>query len=440
LAHLAFIAPPLAGHINPLLTLAGELIDRGHQASFVHQSDVARLVSDARIGFEPVGASSHPPASLEASVDRMAQLGAVAGVREMIRDVASATDMLCREAPAALRRLGVDAVVADQMEAAGGLVAKHLGLPFVTTATGLPINREQGVPPPYVPWGYGTSLPYQRLNIGGWRVTDLLMRRVNAVIEAHAEAFGIGPHRRTEDCFSPLAQLAQCVRGLDFPRRELPAGFHYLGPFRQDPTEDAGLEDDGRLLVYCSLGTIQGSRAEIFHAVAAACRDLGLRLLIAHGGRLPEDAAASLPGEPVVRAFVPQRAVLARTTLAVGHAGFNTVLDALSLGVPLVAMPLAFEQPATAARLRRAGVAEVLYRKPTPQRVRAAIERVLGTPGYRRRAGELGAEIAASGGVKRAADFVEASLGIRNGARPEAATRTAMAAGDARGDSRSGSS
>ena len=47
-----------------------------------------------------------------------------------------------------------------------------------------------------------------------------------------------------------------------------------------------------------------------------------------------------------MRDFVPQRAVLARSALLVGHAGFNTVLDALSHGVPIVAMPLAFEQPA----------------------------------------------------------------------------------------------
>jgi len=173
--------------------------------------------------------------------------------------------------------------------------------------------------------------------------------------------------------------------------------------------------------------------------VAAACRDLDLRLLVAHGGRLPPEAAATLPGAPVVRSFVPQRAVLARAALAVTHAGFNTVLDALSFGVPLVVMPLAFEQPATSARLARAGAADVLYGRFTPARLRAAIERVLGTPSYRASARALADEIARAGGVRRAADLAEAALGLSAPGRPGAATTTATADGDARGGSRSGS-
>lgn len=436
MTHFAFVSSPLAGHVNPLLTLAGELVRRGHRVTFVHQADAAVLVARSPVAFAAVGEGSHPAGSLEASVRRMARLGVVDGVGDMIRDVATTTGMLCRELPDAYRALGVDAVVADQMEPAGGLVARHLRLPFVTTATGLPINRELGVPPPYVPWGYRDTVSWRRLNLGGWRVTDLLMRKVNRTICDYAATFGLTGLTRTEDCFSSVAQLAQCVRGLDFPRRELPAGFHYLGPFREDGLDEVELDEkDGRPLVYCSLGTIQGSRAEIFEAVARACHELDLRLLIAHGGRLDPAVAARLPGAPIVRDFVPQRAVLAHASLVVGHAGFNTVLDALSFGVPMVAMPLAFEQPATAARLRRAGVAEVLYGRFTQARLKRAIARVLGEPSYRARAHAFASEIAEAGGVRRAVDIIEGALGL--GARREVLTMTATAFDGARDDSRS---
>jgi UDP:flavonoid glycosyltransferase YjiC (YdhE family) len=85
-------------------------------------------------------------------------------------------------------------------------------------------------------------------------------------------------------------------------------------------------------------------------------------------------------------------------------------MDALSFGVPMVALPIAFEQPATGARLERAGVARVLDRRRTPSRIRAAVEEVLDEPGFRASAKALQAEIAASGGVRRAADILEASL------------------------------
>ena len=51
--------------------------------------------------------------------------------------------------------------------------------------------------------------------------------------------------------------------------------------------------------------------------------------MIAHGGGLSADEEAGLPGNPLVRAFWPQRAVLRRCAAAVLHGGFNTVLDAL---------------------------------------------------------------------------------------------------------------
>jgi hypothetical protein len=59
------------------------------------------------------------------------------------RDVA----MVLRDAPAAVRTAGVDALVVDQAELAGGSVAEHLGLPFVTAIATLPLaGRVEGFP------------------------------------------------------------------------------------------------------------------------------------------------------------------------------------------------------------------------------------------------------------------------------------------------------
>jgi zeaxanthin glucosyltransferase len=55
--------------------------------------------------------------------------------------------MLFRDAPAAIRDAGVDSLIVDQIEMAGGTVAEHLGLPFVSVAAALPINLDVSVPP-----------------------------------------------------------------------------------------------------------------------------------------------------------------------------------------------------------------------------------------------------------------------------------------------------
>ena len=411
MAHFGVIAPPLPGHLNPLRALGLTLVARGHKVTFLGQADAKRYVAGGGIAYKIVGETSHAPGSLEARIGRMGRLRGPIGMRGMIRDVAHDTDMIAREAPAALAAIGADAVIADQLEPAGGLVAEALGLPFVTTATGLPINRDRSVPPPYVAWNYDPSPAGLKRNRGGYRVSDWLMRGVGDVLESHCRRLGIPPRRRADQFFSARAQLAQCVPGIDFPRRELPAGFRYLGPFRRDDAEQRWEEPlDHRPLVFCSLGTLQGNRAAIFRNVAAAAKRLDVQLVIAHGGRLDPKAIASLPGRPIVRDFVPQRLLLRRAALAVTHAGFNTVLDALEYGVPLVAIPLAFEQPATAARLRHAGVAQV-----APPRIRAralakAMAEVLENAAYRERARAVQAEIHDAGGVQAAASLVEAAL------------------------------
>lgn len=407
MAHFAFVAPPLRGHYRPLSNLASELIARGHRATFLHHPDAAPLVEAEGAGFEPIGRSAPPVSGWTGPMARIRGLIGLGGVLDgMVRF----TDMFCREAPAALRRIGADAMIVDQLEAGGGLVAERLGLPFASIAVTVPVNREPGVPPPYVGWSYDPGEKGLRRNRGGWRVSDFLMRGMGDSIERNALRLGLPPRRRIEDCLSPTLQVSQMVPSLDFPRKALPPGFHYTGPFRGEAPQEFELPPgDARPLVYCTLGTLQGSRAGIFRKVARACAKLDLRLLISQGNRGRLDPAA-LPGNPLVYDWVPQEAVLARADLVVCHGGMNSVLEPLAAGLPLVVMPLAFEQAAIAARLEHAGVAKALSRRTSARQLAGAIAEVRAGPGFRERAGAVRLEMRGSGGAARAAGLIEAAL------------------------------
>jgi zeaxanthin glucosyltransferase len=239
------------------------------------------------------------------------------------------------------------------------------------------------------------------------------MRPLGKAIAGQAAAWGLRPRSRLDDCFSPVLQIAQAVPGIDFPRHELPPHFHYLGPFRQPTAEPFSQHElEGRPFVYCSLGTLQGGRVGLFRAVAQACTDLGLPLVLTHCGRLGASETAALPGEVFAYDYLPQEAVLEQALLAVTHAGFNTVLECLAGGTPMVAMPIAFDQPAVAARIARAGVGEVVPpRRAGRRRLAEAIKRVAEDQGYRARTGAIGNEIRRAGGAARAADLIEAALG-----------------------------
>ena len=64
------------------------------------------------------------------------------------------SQMVLRDAPAAIRDEGVNALMVDQIEPAGRTVAEHLGLPFVNVAASLPVNLDVSAPPVSFPWSH----------------------------------------------------------------------------------------------------------------------------------------------------------------------------------------------------------------------------------------------------------------------------------------------
>jgi zeaxanthin glucosyltransferase len=409
-ARIAFFCPPFWGHLNPMSALASALAARGHVTTVIAQQDAGPRLSAPGVGFCAVGRATHPLGSLAEIERSMGRPGGPLGMRQIIAGVARRTDMLAGEGAMAARGLGVEAVVTDQLEPAGALVAEHLGLPYVSVANALLLNREPDLPPAYTGWQYDPSEWARRRNRGGHRVIDLLMRPVGSVLASWCRRWGLRPKQRIEDCLSPYAEITQTMPGFDFPRSDLPETVHCVGPLRHEERDGGFMLPDtgGRPLVYATLGTLQGGRTALFRTIAEACRRLDLALLVAHGGRMSAEAAASLPGNPIVRDFVPQPAVLRHAALVVSNGGLNTVLDALAGAVPVVAVPIAFEQRAIAARLARAG-AGVSVREfgLRPARLARAIEGVMREDGFRRRAAALADEMARAGGVAQAADIVE---------------------------------
>jgi MGT family glycosyltransferase len=146
----------------------------------------------------------------------------------------------------------------------------------------------------------------------------------------------------------------------------------------------------------------------LLYAVEFEQVTLDVQLVIAHGGGMSAEAVRSLPGSPLVVEYAPQPDVLAHASLTITHAGMNTTLDSLTYGVPLVAIPITFEQPGTGARIRSTGVGEVFpLAKLSISTLRSAIKRVLTENSYKKNARRIQQSIQLSGGVKRAADIVE---------------------------------
>lgn len=420
MAHFGVVAPAFYSHFSALSALAGELVQRGHRVTFVHRPDAAAYVSDPRAGFHAVGAASHPPGSLEAVLRRAANPGSPLGLRRVILDMAGSTDMLCHELPRAIDALGIDAIIADQMEAAGGLVAEGLGLPFVSVACALPVNREPGIPLAVMPFDYAEDERTRKIYEGSTRVYDWMMSPHRRSIAANARRFGLGERGALHECLSPLAQLSQTVSAFDFPRRALPPHFHHVGPLRPTGAHAGGPNRHfmpaiaaGKPFVFASLGTMQGGRLALFKRIARACRALDAQLLVAHCGGLDarQERALEAAGATWVCGFADQQAALERADAVVSHAGSNTVMDAIAARTPILALPIAFDQPGTAARIVHAGIGlKASARLAGSAQLARLLRRLLEENSFRTRLDALAGSVAGAGGTPRAADIIEAAL------------------------------
>jgi zeaxanthin glucosyltransferase len=421
MAHFAIICPEDAGHLLSNGPLGNELVRRGHRVTIVARDGAVSLAKQLdlplhTLNFDDV---SRRTSHLLWLVFSLAGAGWKIGLRDKFRWRAEA---MLRKAPQALKELAVDGLIVDQTISAAGSAAEHVGIPFVTICSAVMWNEEPSVPPPFTGWPYDLDRRARWRNRLGYASWHWYMRPELAAINRCRSAWNLPQFHRIDDLFSPLAQISQLCPEFDFPRRELPPHFHYVGSLaagRRVASQPEFPWDrlDGRPLIFASLGTDPyPSNLRVFRTILAACAGLNAQVVLALGKWRDEpdslrEKLGPVPDNAIVVDFAPQLALLDKAALLVTHAGLNTVLEALCRGVPMVALPRSVDQPGTAARVAYTGVGlRASFQRCTPHELRGLIERVLGEDAFRRRAGDLQRAMLAAGGAQRAAEIAEQAL------------------------------
>jgi MGT family glycosyltransferase len=416
------VTPPAIGHLNPMAALALELKRRGHGVVVFTVADAARKLASLPLEVVIIGATPFPPGAVERAYRELGRLSGLDGLRFSVAYFRQEQAMLFAELPDAVSAAGVDRLLVDQVCPAACTVAERLGLPFAMISNALPVDREPGVPPYFTGWLPSQS-PWARWrNQLGNALLDRLTEPLWRDLREQRERFGLPRWHSREQIQSPWLRLAQLPAAFDFPRKQLPAHFHYVGRLADPSGREPLLRDvvpfpwerlDGRPLIYASLGTLQNGRPDVFEQIALACEPLPVQLVISMGN--PERELPQLPGDPLVVAYAPHQQVIERATVVITHAGLNTTLTALGCGVPLLAIPITNEQPGIAARLAYCGAGAVLpVRRLNPEGLRAMLTQLLNNPTYRANAKRMQAEIQAAGGVMAAADWIERMDGREN--------------------------
>ena len=423
---LLVISPDYASHLYPLATLATAWRDRGERVVIATGTATDALVT--AFGYErehlQLGRGSNPgviraeeqPAGEDDSLRgffEATRLGAVETLAYQAR--ARSVDLLwnavgvARAVQDVVARTRPDTIIVDHLAFGARLGLASSGTSHADVVLGHPSALTVGDEV----YGYPPAWP----------------RAFAPEPKALAELRGLSEHVRDDFTAQWNAALAQLSPGAP-PSRDAfaetgdvlllnyPAELHdphrtsllprhtFLGSAARTEAPDEQVEDwlarSEEPLIYVSLGSFLSARSDVLRTIADALRRAELGAVIASGVTPPADLGA-LPQGCVVRPYLPQIAALRSCDVAICHGGNNTAMEALTAGLPVVALPFSTDQFAVAADLVDAGLGAAVE----PNRASAddlvAAVRVALSPATTRRAAAVGRALRSVPGHERAA-------------------------------------
>jgi MGT family glycosyltransferase len=210
--------------------------------------------------------------------------------------------------------------------------------------------------------------------------------------------------------------ITQTPKEFDFQGIPWPPQFHYAGPFYDGegrPSIPFPWEKlNGKPLIYASLGTLVNGLDHVYKIILGAVEKLSeVQLVMSIGGNIDADGLEPTRVDTIIVRRAPQIDLLERATLCITHAGLNTTLESLTQGVPMVAIPIAYDQPGIAARITHHGVGEfVELENLSVDTLLELIRKVLTNRSYAERADYFKEVIAKTRGLDIAADVIERAL------------------------------
>ncbi len=382
MSRVLVVTLPEKGHYHPLIGPALELMRRGAEVAFAASVNVAPElaalgiprafcldaagVKDEDVRGARLAALLQDAAALEGWIRKL-----------LVEDPASQVDPLRR----LVRDFRPDVVAIDTMAYAGAIAAELEGIPWVGWATSLN---------PVIPSTFDSPLI---------RTTAALEPARQSLFREH----GLSARFRVSDVLSERGTATFTTEDLVGACAD--ASVHLVGPSVRASVSagNAPPIQDGPPLVYVSFGSQAWHQPRRYELLIDALSRLKVKAGFSLGELAAEYQGRGLPQWVRCVEQVDQPEVLRRASVVVTHGGANSVMEALTAGVPMLVAPLCNDQPHNLAFVERAGAGiGIDLEQSTPGDVAAQLGRLMG-PGterssaqriqrsYRERSGNVGA-------------------------------------------------
>lgn len=342
------VAPPLHGHVSPLLWVGRELVDRGHDVALMTGGDFAGVADSIGLGFRDLPVTAQGESGRRAARRRPRVLRGRDSILEVfIRPLSAQHEALVD----VLAESEWHAVLCDTayLGALPLLMTRDLGdRPPVLGVSATPLSL---VSVDCAPFGSalqpGDSVWSRSRNRQiRWLLRHGPLRPVQRELDTVLACYGIPPgsldYFDHAGRFDLTFQLAPAE--FEYPRREQPSSLRFVGPLEPEPCRGPlphwWPELSEGPVVHVTQGTLDNRDlrkliAPTIHALA----DAPVLVVVSTGGmsgRAVRDAVGGqLPANVRMAAYLPYEQLLPYTDVVVSNGGYGGVQLALRYAVPL---------------------------------------------------------------------------------------------------------
>lgn len=390
MARFLFAIPPFWGHINPTLSIGRTLLERGHEAAWAGMThlDSKLMPAGGKYFFLEKTAEKNKD-----EIDRIiklqnkgANMPALAALKLGLEDTyIPFAKMMIDEFNSVVDEYKPDVIVNDCITLAGCLSAHMKGIPCATITPITPnALNDPNLAPKVTEWVHNLISELQR-SVGIYDDGEYILSNELNMYYTSQKFVGYSD----DDC-PPYMKFIGALTG------------------RPDntPFDWEKLNESPAPRIYISIGTVLvDSRKGFFSRMAEALKDKPVTVIAA----ADPDILDKWPDNFIVQSYVPQSELLKHVDVVVGHGGLNTVCDTYMNGIPMLIIPMAFDQSHTAMLIENYGCGiRIKYTRMRISDIEHAIDELLYNPKYKKAAQEIQESFIEAGGNSRAAELLEA--------------------------------
>ncbi|GHT46274.1 glycosyl transferase [Planctomycetales bacterium] len=395
---IAYVAPPLAGHLFPQLQLARYLKSQGFDNQrFFSCPKMQSAVEADGIGFTPILADKENEV-LAISLTDAPVMSRLSGMFAMVKNTLAVMRQFSEELNEHWTNDKPDLVIVDHLSPFAGVIAEKLGIPWWTAIVSPELIEAKQGPPSFC----GSLQPAKNL-FGRCRnaffrgVVRCFKKTVFQLFRKQITELGIKTIYRpdgTESYFSSEIILGLAVQELEFDLG-FPKAMRWVGPCPESPKRDVPPPEyeAGKKHILITLGTqIPWAREKhetLFQRVAGLCPDTVFHFT---RGKVydetPKSGNTLVPGNLRFYEYIPYTAeTFSHYDVIVHHCGIGAYYTAIEAAVPQLLLPQDFDQHDCAARLTYHGLG--LRAKETPQDVVKKLQALLSESTYKEKSLEF---------------------------------------------------